>query len=252
VSRPFSGHAVGWAAIAVAVVWSAHATEVSLYRIVEGAPFMLDFVRRMVPPDWSVLGNAVRGAVQTIQIALVGTAVAAVIAVPLGFAAARNAAPRWLFHAARTVLNVFRAIDTLVYALFFVAAVGLGPFPGVLAVVAYTATVLAKLYSEAIEAIDPGPVEAVRAVGARPLQVLRWGVLPQLLPQFLSFTLYRFETNIRAAAILGFVGAGGIGFYVQNYLRMLDYPAASTVLLVLVALVMLVDFVSSRVRARLV
>jgi phosphonate transport system permease protein len=150
------------------------------------------------------------------------------------------------------VLNVFRAVDTLVYALFFVAAVGLGPFPGVLAVVAYTTTVLAKLYSEAIEAIDPGPVEAVAATGATALQVLRWGVLPQLVPQFLSFTLYRFETNIRAAAILGFVGAGGIGFYIQTYLRMRNYPAASAVLLVLVVLVMLVDFASSRIRARLV
>jgi len=130
--------------------------------------------------------------------------------------------------------------------------VGLGPFPGVLAVVAYTATVLAKLYSEAIEAIDPGPVEAVAATGASRLQVLRWGVLPQIVPLFLSFTLYRFETNIRAAAILGFVGAGGIGFYIQTYLRTLNYPAASAVLLVLIAMVMLVDFASSRIRARLV
>ena len=146
-------------------------------------------------------------------------------------------------------------LDILMMALglgFFVAAVGLGPFPGVLAVVAYTATVLAKLYSEAIEAIDRGPVEAVEASGATRLQVLRWGVLPQLVPQFLSFTLYRFETNIRAAAILGFVGAGGIGFYIQTYLRMLNYPAASTVLLVLIVLVMAVDFTSSRLRARLV
>ncbi len=170
----------------------------------------------------------------------------------MGFAAARNAAPPWLFYSARSVLNAFRAVDTLVYALFFVAAVGLGPFPGVLAVVVYTATVLAKLYSEAIETIDPGPVEAVKAAGATRFQVLRWGVLPQLLPQFLSFALYRFETNIRAAAILGFVGAGGIGFYIQTYLRMLNYPAASTVLLVLVGLVMLVDFASSRLRAKLV
>ncbi len=243
---------LGWAAILAAFLWSAHATEVSAARVVEGLPFMLDFLRRMVPPDFSVLGHAVRGAVQTIQIAIVGTAVAALLALPLGFAAARNAAPPWLYHGARLVLNAFRAVDTLVYALFFVAAVGLGPFPGVLAVVAYTATVLAKLYSEAIEAIDPGPVEAVRATGARPLAVLRWGVLPQLVPQFLSFTLYRFETNIRAAAILGFVGAGGIGFYIQNYLRMLNYPAASTVLLVLVALVMLVDYASARLRAKLV
>jgi phosphonate transport system permease protein len=152
---------------------------------------------------------------------------------------------------ARSVLNVFRAVDTLVYALLFVAAVGLGPFPGALAVTVYTATVLAKLYSEAIEAIDPGPVEAVAATGATRLQVLRWGVVPQLVPQFLSFALYRFETNIRAAAILEFVGAGGIGFYIQTYLRMFNYQAASTVLLVLVALVMVVDFASSRLRARL-
>ncbi|HEY7437506.1 MAG TPA: phosphonate ABC transporter, permease protein PhnE [Methylomirabilota bacterium] len=241
-----------WVVILGAIVWSAMETEVSLGRMIEGLPFMWDFLRRMVPPDFSVLGNAVRGAMETIQIAVVGTAVAALLALPLGFAAARNAAPPWLFYWARSLLNAFRAVDTLVYALFFVAAVGLGPFPGVLAVMVYTATVLAKLYSEAIEAIEPGPVDAVRATGATTLQVLRWGVLPQLVPQFLSFTLYRFETNIRAAAVLGFVGAGGIGFYIQTYLRLLNYPAAATVLLVLIVLVMIVDFASSRLRARLV
>ena len=246
------GRWAGLAAIVAVFVWSAVATEVSIGRMVEGLPYMWDFLRRMVPPDPSVLGNAIRGAIQTIQIAIVGTMVAAVLALPVGFAAARNAAPRWLFYTSRLMLNAFRAVDTLVYALFFVAAVGLGPFPGVLAVIVYTATVLAKLYSEAIEAIEPGPVEAVRATGATALQVLRWGVLPQLVPQFLSFTLYRFETNIRAAAILGFVGAGGIGFYVQTYLRLLNYPAAASVLLVLVGLVMVVDFASSRLRARLV
>ena len=241
-----------WVVILGAIAWSAVETEVSLSRMIEGLPFMWDFLRRMVPPDLSVLGNALRGAMETIQIAVVGTAVAAVLALPMGFAAARNAAPPWLFYWARSLLNAFRAVDTLVYALFFVAAVGLGPFPGVLAVMVYTATVLAKLYSEAIEAIEPGPVEAVRATGATTLQVLRWGVLPQLVPQFLSFTLYRFETNIRAAAVLGFVGAGGIGFYIQTYLRLLNYPAAATVLLVLIGLVMIVDFASSRLRARLV
>jgi phosphonate transport system permease protein len=250
VSR--GGRWAAWVVILAAIVWSVVETEVSLGRMIEGLPFMWDFLRRMVPPDLSVLGNAVRGAMETIQIAVVGTAVAAVLALPMGFAAARNAAPPWLFYWARSLLNAFRAVDTLVYALFFVAAVGLGPFPGVLAVMVYTATVLAKLYSEAIEAIEPGPVEAVRATGATTLQVLRWGVLPQLVPQFLSFTLYRFETNIRAAAVLGFVGAGGIGFYIQTYLRLLNYPAAATVLLVLIGLVMIVDFASSRLRARLV
>ena len=242
----------GWLAIAAAIVWSAWSTEVSPGRLIEGFPFMLDFIRRMLPPDPSVLGQALRGALQTLQIAVVGTAVGAVLALPVAFAAARNTAPAWAFYWTRSALNVFRAMDTLVYALFFVAAVGLGPFPGVLAVVIYTATVLAKLYSEAIEAMDPLPVEAVEAVGATRLQVLRWGVVPQLVPHFLSFTLYRFETNIRAAAVLGFVGAGGIGFYIQTYLRLLNYPAASTVLLVLVLMVMVVDFASSRLRARLV
>ena len=242
----------GWAALVAVFVWSAVATEVSLGRMVDGLPYMWDFLRRMVPPDLSVLGNALRGAIETIQIAIVGTTDAAVLALPVGFPAALNASSRWLFYSSRLLLNAFRAVDTLVYALFFVAAVGLGPFPGVLAVIVYTATVLAKLYSEAIEAIDPGPAEAVLATGASRLQVLRWGVLPQLVPQFLSFTLYRFETNIRAAAILGFVGAGGIGFYVQTYLRLLNYPAAASVLLVLVALVMVVDFASSRLRARLI
>jgi phosphonate transport system permease protein len=250
MSRPV--RRAGWIAIAAAFVYSAWATELSARRVVDGVPFMLDFLDRMLPPDFSVMGHAVRGAVQTLAIAIVGTGTAAFLALPVGFASARNVSPRWLFYGVRSALNFFRAVDTLVYALFFVAAVGLGPFPGVLAVIAYTATVLAKLYSEAIEAIDPGPVEAVVSTGATRLQVLRWGVLPQLAPQFLSFTLYRFETNIRAAAILGFVGAGGIGFYIQTYLRTLNYPAASAVLLVLIALVMMVDFASSRIRARLV
>jgi Binding-protein-dependent transport system inner membrane component len=109
----------------------------------------------------------------------------------------------------RTALNFFRSIDTLVYALLFVAAVGLGPFPGMLAVVAYTTTSLAKLYSETIEGIDPGPVDAIRATGATRLQVLRFGVLPQVLPLFLSYVLYRFESNVRAATVLGFRGRGG-------------------------------------------
>jgi phosphonate transport system permease protein len=243
---------VGAATIVAVFLWSAWATEVSLGRLIEGVPFMFGFVRRMLPPDPSILGQALHGALQTLQIAVVGTAVGAVLALPVAFAAARNTSRRWVFYWTRSALNTFRAVDTLVYALFFVAAVGLGPFPGVLAVVVYTATVLAKLYSEAIESMDPGPVEAVEAVGATRLQVLRWGVVPQLVPQFLSFTLYRFETNIRAAAVLGFVGAGGIGFYIQTHLRLMNYPAASTVLLVLVAMVMLVDFASSRLRARLV
>ena len=234
---------LGW------LLWDTGADPVRLAR---GVPWILDFLRRMIPPDLAVLPAALAGALKTVEIALLGTAVAAVLALPLGFLSAPNVAPAPVFYPARTVLNLFRSVDTLVYALVFVAAVGLGSFPGVLAVIAYTTTSLAKLYSEAIEGIDPGPVDAVTATGATRLQILRYGVLPQVVPLFLSYILYRLETNIRAATVLGFVGAGGIGFYLQTYLRMIDYPAASTVLLVTVAMVMAVDALSSKLRERLV
>jgi phosphonate transport system permease protein len=240
---------LGAAALLAVIAWHIEANPA---RLVRGAPWMWDFVRRMVPPDLRVLPSALVGAVATIEIALLGTGLAAALAVPLGFLSARNVAPPTLYYGVRTALNFFRSIDTLVYALLFVAAVGLGPFPGMLAVVAYTTTSLAKLYSETIEGIEPGPVDAIRATGATRLQVLRFGILPQVLPLFLSYVLYRFESNVRAATVLGFVGAGGIGLYLQTYLRMIDYPAASTVLMVTVVMVMLVDFASARIRARLV
>jgi phosphonate transport system permease protein len=240
---------LGAAALLAVIAWHIEANPA---RLVRGAPWMWDFVRRMVPPDLRVLPSALVGAVATIEIALLGTGLAAALAVPLGFLSARNVAPPTLYYGVRTGLNFFRSIDTLVYALLFVAAVGLGPFPGMLAVVAYTTTSLAKLYSETIEGIEPGPVDAIRATGATRLQVLRFGILPQVLPLFLSYVLYRFESNVRAATVLGFVGAGGIGLYLQTYLRMIDYPAASTVLMVTVVMVMVVDFASARIRARLV
>ncbi len=236
----------------VVLAWIAWDTSADPVRLARGLPWMFDFFRRMLPPDLSVLPSALLGAVRTVEIALLGTTVAAISALPLGFISARNVAPPVLYHPARAVLNFFRSIDTLVYALVFVAAVGLGPFPGVLAVIAYTTTSLAKLYSEAIEGIERGPVDAITATGATRLQVLRYGVLPQVLPLFLSYVLYRLESNIRAATVLGFVGAGGIGFYLQTYLRIIDYPAASTVLLVTVVMVMVVDTLSSRLRDRLV
>jgi phosphonate transport system permease protein len=236
----------------VALAWAAWDTGADPVRLVRGLPWIVDIVGRMLPPDLRVLPAALLGALKTVEIALLGTVTAAILALPLGLVSARNVAAPALFHPARAVLNFFRSVDTLVYALIFVAAVGLGPFPGVLAVVAYTTTSLAKLYGEAIEGIDRGPVDAITATGATRLQTLRFGVLPQVLPLFLSYVLYRLESNIRAATVLGFVGAGGIGFYLQTYLRMIDYPAASTVLMVTVAMVMVVDTLSSKLRERLV
>jgi phosphonate transport system permease protein len=235
----------------VVFAWLVWDTGADPARLARGIPWIVDFLRRMMPPDLRVLPAVLKGALTTIEIALLGTTVAAALALPLGFLSARNVSAPSIFYPARAILNFFRSVDTLVYALVFVAAVGLGPFPGVLAVIAYTTTSLAKLYSEAIEGIERGPVDAITATGATRLQVLRFGVLPQVLPLFLSYVLYRLETNIRAATILGFVGAGGIGFYLQTYLRMIDYPAASTTLLATVVMVMLIDALSSRLRSKL-
>ena len=236
----------------VVFAWLVWDTGADPARLARGIPWIVDFVRRMMPPDFRVLPSVLAGALTTLEIALLGTTVSAALALPLGFLSARNVVSPPVFYPARAILNFFRSVDTLVYALVFVAAVGLGPFPGVLAVIAYTTTSLAKLYSEAIEGIERGPVDAITATGATRLQILRFGVLPQVLPLFLSYVLYRLETNIRAATILGFVGAGGIGFYLQTYLRMIDYPAASTTLLVTVAMVLVIDTLSSRLRAKLV
>ena len=155
------------AALYAKMLWD---TEVNLLKLQRGLPWMADFIVRMFPPDFSVLSSALKGALQTLEIAVVGTTLAALLALPLGFLSARNIAPPGVFYGVRGILNLFRSIDTMVYALFFVAAVGLGPFPGVMAVVVYTAMSLAKLYSEAIEGIDTGPVEAITATGATRLR----------------------------------------------------------------------------------
>jgi phosphonate transport system permease protein len=197
--------------------------------------------------------TVVGATLETVQMALAGTFLALLVAFPAGFLAARNTTPHPLiYYSVRAALNFMRTIPDLALGLLFVAAVGLGAFAGTLALAIHTATVLGKLLSESVENIDEGVVEAIRATGAGYVQILSFAVLPQVLPDLISFTLYRLETNIRAATVLGFVGAGGIGFYLQTYLRMIDYPAASTVLLVTVTMVMVVDFASSRLRARLV
>jgi len=187
---------------------------------------------------------------ETVQMALAGTFLALLVAFPLGFLAARNTTPhRSVYYAVRIVLNLVRTIPDLALGLLFVAAVGLGAFAGTLALAVHTATVLGKLLSESVENIDEGVVEAIRATGAGYGQILSFAVLPQILPDLISFTLYRLETNIRAASVLGLIGAGGIGYLMNTSFRTFQYQEAAAIVLVLIALVMLVDFLSSRLRA---
>ncbi|HEX5022370.1 MAG TPA: phosphonate ABC transporter, permease protein PhnE [Candidatus Binatia bacterium] len=194
--------------------------------------------------------QTVLGAIlETVQMALAGTFLALLAAFPLGFLAARNLTPHpYVYYAARSALNLIRTIPDLALGLLFVAAVGLGAFAGTLALAVHTATVLGKLLSESAENIDEGVVEALRATGAGYSQILSFAVLPQILPDLISFTLYRLETNIRAASVLGLIGAGGIGYLMNTSFRTFQYREAAAIVLVLIALVMIVDHLSSRLR----
>jgi phosphonate transport system permease protein len=193
--------------------------------------------------------TVVGATLETVQMALAGTFLALFVAFPVGFLAARNTTPHPLvYHIVRGTLNFLRTIPDLALGLVFVAAVGLGAFAGTLALAIHTATVLGKLLSESVENIDEGIVEAIRATGAGYAQILSFAVLPQILPDLISFTLYRLETNIRAASVLGLIGAGGIGYLMSTSFRTFQYQEAAAIVVVLIALVMLVDYLSSRLR----
>ncbi|MGE4233727.1 MAG: phosphonate ABC transporter, permease protein PhnE [Bacteriovoracia bacterium] len=233
-------------------VLSFNAVEFNLVRLVEGAPFMADFLERMFPPNLDILPKVFQEVLVTIQLALVGTTLAMFLSIPLGFLAASNVMRnRFIRQFVRLFLNADRAIDALILALFFVSAVGLGPFPGTLALAVHSVGMLGQLMYHAIETVDQSPVEAMESVGADRLNVIRWGILPQVLPYFLSYFLLRFELNIRAAVVLGIVGAGGIGFLLQTYMRLFQYQNVCTVVLTILILVMAIDAVSSKLRKKL-
>lgn len=257
IGRPWGGRqwllSLAMLAVVLAVlVWSARDLHLSMAELAKGLPWIGDFVSRMFPPNWGFLERLVKPVLETIQLAIWGTLLAVLLALPLCFVAARNLTPSLLmFHAARQVFNLARGINELIFALIFVAAVGLGPFAGVLALTVHGAGMLGKFFAEAIEEADPGPVEALRATGARPLQVIVFAVLPQALPAWIAATLYRLEVNLRAATILGMVGAGGIGFELYSSLKLFQYEDTATCVIVILVMVMSADYISSRLRARI-
>lgn len=212
------------------------------------ATYLADFF----PPDFSDWRLYVGEMVITLQIALWGTALAVVTAVPLGLLASSNIVPAWVYQPVRRLMDAFRAINEMVFAMLFVVAVGLGPFAGVLALWIHTAGVLAKLFSEAVEAIDPQPVEGIRSTGAGALHEIVYGVIPQVMPLWISFTLYRFESNVRSASVVGMVGAGGIGVVLWEIIRGFQYAQTAAVMIIIVVTVSLLDMVSSRIRKALI
>jgi phosphonate transport system permease protein len=199
----------------------------------------------------------VQGIQETIFLALMSTTLGALIAIPVGFLAARNlmsgnAFTMGIYFIVRTILNIVRSIEPLIIAIVFVVIVGLGPFPGVIAITMHTVAALGKLYSEVIEGIDPGPLEAIRAVGGNWAQMVRYAVIPQIVPPIMSFTIYRWDINVRTSTIIGFVGGGGIGFYLYQWIIKGDYRAVGSAFIAIVIIIMILDFVSARIRARLV
>ena len=210
---------------------------------------ILVFLRGYLHPSFAHIGEYGWQCVVTACIALWGTLLAAAISIPLGLLGARNLAPHPIIYiGARRIMDLLRAVNEFVFALMFVTAVGLGPFAGMLALGLHTGGVLGKLLSETVEAIDPGQVEGVAAAGASRLHVIAFGVVPQVLPNFLSYILLRFESDIRSASVIGMVGGGGIGFYLWDTIRAFNDREAATVILLIVLMVMLVDVVSSRIR----
>ncbi len=195
--------------------------------------------------------------VETIFLALMGTTMGVLFAVPLSFLGARNLTTHFpaggiVYTLTRACFNITRSIEALVLAIIFTVWVGLGPFAGVLALGVHSIASLGKLYSEAIESIDTGPIEALTATGARPLQIVRFAVVPQIVPQFTAFTIYRWDINVRFSTVIGFVGGGGIGFILQQYINLLQWRQAATALWMIALVVSLLDYASAVVRERIV
>lgn len=201
------------------------------------------------------LRDVVNAIVQTIFMALLATTAGTVVAAPISFLAARNIMGRtWygtvIYNLTRAFLNITRSYDSLVLATVFALWVGFGPFAGVIALTIVTVASLGKLFSEAVESIDPGPLEAVAATGANPTQVVVFAVVPQIVPDFISFIIYHWDINVRISTILGFVGGGGIGYYLSQRINVLEYPKAGTAIWAIVAVVWAMDFFSAEVRKR--
>ncbi len=240
-----------YAALFAFLVWSFVETEFSLSRLFNGLPDMKDFLKAFLKPDLDpkFLRSVLKETLLTIQVGFVGTVLAAVLAAPLSFLAAENInKSRFLRFIMRTLFNALRSVDILVFALVFVVAVGLGPFTAVLALSFHSVGMLGKLFYEAIEHIKYGPIEAIKAVGGGRLEIVRWAVIPQAAPFFISYLLYRLELNIRMAVVLGIVGAGGIGQMLTNHMSLHNFSQASVIIVVIFLLVLGLDALSGRLR----
>jgi phosphonate transport system permease protein len=220
--------------------------------LITGVHGMADLIRRAVPPDFSKLPSTIWPTIQTVDIALFGTMVGVVLALPLAVLAASNIAPsRFAYYAARGVIGFTRAVPDLVWALLFVTAVGLGPFPGGLALGVHSVGMLGRLFAETIEQMDMAPIHALELTGARRIQVFTHGIIPTILPTLFGISLYRLDENIRSSLVLGFVGAGGIGFELLTAMNLFQYQEVSLLLIIIFVIVLGAERLSAALRERL-
>lgn len=241
-----------WGVICAVLAWSWQGAEMNPLALVKDGGNMATFLADFFPPDFSNWQFYAKEMVTTVQIALWGTLLALVLAIPFGILSSENLVPWWVYQPVRRLMDAARAINEMVFAMLFVVAVGLGPFAGVLALFIHTTGVLAKLFSEAVEAMDPSPVEGVRATGASWLQEILYGVIPQVLPLWISYTLYRFESNVRSATVVGMVGAGGIGVVLWESIRGFMFAETAAVICVIILVVSLLDVLSQWIRKRFI
>lgn len=234
-------------AVVLAAAWYVNLLDFAT--LANGVPAILTLARESFPPDFSNAMRWWKPLIDTLAMSIAGTAVAVLLSFPLAFLAARNTSPHPLvYQCARTLLNALRSVPELIMGIVFVAAVGFGALPGVLALGLHSVGMVGKFFAEAIEHVDEAPIEAARAAGATPLQVLYHAVLPQVLPQFADTSIYRWEYNFRASTVMGMVGAGGIGFELMGALRIMQYREVSAVMLVILAMVTIVDWFSGYLR----
>ncbi|BAZ53143.1 phosphonate ABC transporter, inner membrane subunit [Nostoc sp. NIES-4103] len=235
----------------VVYAWALQGLKVDFELLKSSWPHITNFISRLFPPDFKVVDIAIKALIETIQMSLWGTTIGAIISVPIAVASASNVAPSWLRSLANLLQNVVRSVPSIILGLIFVAATGLGAPAGTLALGIYTIGYLAKFYQQAIEAVNPRSLESLQVIGASRLQIAQYGILPQVLPLGLGYTLWMFEYNIRAASVLGVVGAGGIGFQLKTYIDGFEYNKATTMMLVLLVVVTVIDSFSSQLRRRL-
>jgi phosphonate transport system permease protein len=242
-----------WAIIIGLLAWSWQPAE--MFRVVQlftDWGNMAEFGAAFLKPDFHEWRQFLADMIVTVQIAIWGTALAVVAAIPVSILISSNVCPQWVVQPLRRLMDTCRAINEIVFALMFTVAVGLGPFAGVMALFVHNLGVISKLFSETVEAIDPRPVEGIRSTGAGRMEEVIYGIIPQVLPLWSSLTLYRLETNVRSATTLGIVGAGGIGQTLYESIRAFQYAETAAQVLIVVVTVVIIDVASARLRKSLV